>query len=552
MQRPGAGSGSRVGTQGRTRCQKSAALVTLRCRPMRTNTTRAGSGAHRGECARTQGFFHPADVSRASPRPTHTSLNESYVTRLGLTAGQARYTCMDSVPGGRLRRTRPALSERKLMKSPQPPRPTRAVPASVPVAARSDTSAPDTTERNGARPARSSKEGTRPRSHPTGRWSDPESRPANDSGQNTAAGSGTSAADPAAQTPGDDTAVPRLTAFSSLGTMRRSVQQSTSDPSEVATEAEKNGGSGPGGETHTGPPQDPDTDAAATSGDAGTAKAATPTRRTPQAVLRGTHRGVLTAAACAGVVLVAGVLVSLNSGGSTHTAQSPDPAASLLDPDSDGGPRAGVPGALPVPSGNMSGTPSRSAGGTSVGSPHGKRSGGGASTGTRTSAGPHAPAGAPVKNGDAHPSTAHVTQAPTGTSGSGTASGSVSGVTVLSHASNRCIDVVGGKGKDGSPLEIWDCTGAASQKWTFAGDGTVRAFGLCMDAAGASTANGTTVQLANCNGGPAQQFRLNSEHDLVSTMAHKCVDVRDKQTANGSRLQLWSCTGTDNQKWSKG
>nr|ANO42346.1 peptidase, S1E (streptogrisin A) subfamily [Streptomyces sp. SAT1] len=116
----------------------------------------------------------------------------------------------------------------------------------------------------------------------------------------------------------------------------------------------------------------------------------------------------------------------------------------------------------------------------------------------------------------------------------------------------RCVGVVGGQGKDGAPLEIRDCSGAAAQKWTFAPDGTVRAMGLCMDAAGARTSNGTTVQLANCNGGPAQRFDLNIRHDLVSGLADKCVDVRDNQSGNGGRLQLWTCAGTPNQKWSSG
>ncbi|TFV33512.1 hypothetical protein E4K10_35610 [Streptomyces sp. T1317-0309] len=128
----------------------------------------------------------------------------------------------------------------------------------------------------------------------------------------------------------------------------------------------------------------------------------------------------------------------------------------------------------------------------------------------------------------------------------------VAGVSIWSHASGRCIDVSGGRGNDGTPLDIWDCGGTARMKWQFMSDGTVRAMGKCMDVAWGSSANGAVIQLANCSGNPAQQFRLNSAHDLVNPQADKCVDVKDEGTGNGTRLQLWSCNGQDNQKWSSG
>ncbi|MFE7931092.1 ricin-type beta-trefoil lectin domain protein [Streptomyces sp. NPDC057456] len=139
-------------------------------------------------------------------------------------------------------------------------------------------------------------------------------------------------------------------------------------------------------------------------------------------------------------------------------------------------------------------------------------------------------------------------QATTGTGGSTT----VSGVSIRSHASGKCIDVSGGESKDGVPLDILGCAEAARMSWTFASDGTVRALGRCMDVAWGSTDNGAQIQLADCNGDPVQQFRLNDAHDLVNRQADKCVDVTDARTANGTGLQIWDCTGADNQKWSKG
>ncbi len=113
----------------------------------------------------------------------------------------------------------------------------------------------------------------------------------------------------------------------------------------------------------------------------------------------------------------------------------------------------------------------------------------------------------------------------------------------------KCIDVAGRQAIDGSQLQLWDCDTAASEQWTFAGNGTVRALGKCMDVAWGSTSNGARVQLTTCNGSTAQQFVLNSAGDLVNPQANKCVDVADWSSANGARLQLWDCAGSANQKW---
>ncbi|MER5371672.1 ricin-type beta-trefoil lectin domain protein [Streptomyces sp. NPDC002553] len=150
-----------------------------------------------------------------------------------------------------------------------------------------------------------------------------------------------------------------------------------------------------------------------------------------------------------------------------------------------------------------------------------------------------------------------------GTSGSGggkPATGStpkanpkpVPGQLIIGQASGRCIDVTGaadGKGKDGTPLQLWECAGTPNQKWVFHGDGTVRTLGMCMDVAWGSRDDGAVIQLVRCSGNPAQQFVLSTRGDLVNPQADKCVDVKDNGTGDGARLQLWTCSGTPNQKW---
>jgi hypothetical protein len=121
---------------------------------------------------------------------------------------------------------------------------------------------------------------------------------------------------------------------------------------------------------------------------------------------------------------------------------------------------------------------------------------------------------------------------------------------LVSLASGRCIDVPGGKARDGTQLQIRDCTGAARQRWTFRSDGSVRSLGMCMDVAWGSDEDGAVIQLARCHGGSAQHFTLDAEGDLVNAGSDKCVDVTDLETANGTPLQQWTCAGTSNQRWS--
>jgi Ricin-type beta-trefoil lectin domain len=123
---------------------------------------------------------------------------------------------------------------------------------------------------------------------------------------------------------------------------------------------------------------------------------------------------------------------------------------------------------------------------------------------------------------------------------------------IISFASSRCIDVTNGQSVSGSRLQIWDCSGANWQQWSFYSDGTIRSLGKCMAVAGNSTTDGARIVLATCDGSASQKFTLNGNYDLVNQVANKCVDVTNQQTANGTPLQLWDCSGTSNQKWHEG
>ncbi|MEU8702144.1 ricin-type beta-trefoil lectin domain protein [Streptomyces sp. NPDC048680] len=135
---------------------------------------------------------------------------------------------------------------------------------------------------------------------------------------------------------------------------------------------------------------------------------------------------------------------------------------------------------------------------------------------------------------------------------SGTPSGSA-GTSGALATGGKCLDATGDTAADGTPAQLWDCTGAANQRWTLPGDGSVRTLGACLDVTGGSTANGAKVQLYTCNGSAAQRWTYDaSTGAVVNPASGKCLDVADRSTANGARTQIWTCTGAANQKWHLG
>ncbi|MFJ3671514.1 ricin-type beta-trefoil lectin domain protein [Streptomyces sp. NPDC090106] len=254
-------------------------------------------------------------------------------------------------------------------------------------------------------------------------------------------------------------------------------------------------------------------------------------------------------------LLVAGSsFLLLGSGDGSSASDTVESARGGFSQDDEGG-AGGVPGAAAStapsasprtgarPSAGASTSPRSAAVGpvsaTGKGSGH---SGPGATTGkAATGAGAAAAADdQPAKSTAATP-----TAGQTAAAASAQSTGSLVGA-----ASGRCVDVTDGTAGAGTALQIWDCTGATWQRWSFYSDGTVRSLGLCMEVA--SAGDGAAMRLAKCNAGSGQRFQLNSAGDLVNLKADKCVDVKDQLSDNGTRLQLWTCTGAQNQKWSMG
>ncbi|MGK5683895.1 glycoside hydrolase family 27 protein [Actinoplanes sp. URMC 104] len=120
---------------------------------------------------------------------------------------------------------------------------------------------------------------------------------------------------------------------------------------------------------------------------------------------------------------------------------------------------------------------------------------------------------------------------------------------LVSAPSGRCLDVPNSTTANGTQPVIWDCSGAANQRWTASGQ-TLQALGKCLDAPIGATA-GAKVQLWDCNGGANQQWTSQSNGTIRGNQSGLCLDVNNNQTANGTLTLLWTCTGAANQQWSR-
>ena len=124
------------------------------------------------------------------------------------------------------------------------------------------------------------------------------------------------------------------------------------------------------------------------------------------------------------------------------------------------------------------------------------------------------------------------------------------GTQIVGGQSGRCLDVPGGSTTNGTQIQLWDCTGAAQQKWTYTSGKQLMVYGnKCLDANGRGTSNGTTVIIWDCNGQNNQQWNINSNGTITGVQSGLCVDASGAATANGTRIHLWSCHGGSNQQW---
>jgi RHS repeat-associated protein len=119
----------------------------------------------------------------------------------------------------------------------------------------------------------------------------------------------------------------------------------------------------------------------------------------------------------------------------------------------------------------------------------------------------------------------------------------------------RCLDITGANFNNGTPIELFDCTGNPAQVWNlshdYLGNPILRnpQSGRCLDITGANYTNGTRLELFDCNGHPAQVWVRQPNGALKNPASGRCIDAAGWGITNGTAVQLYDCTGAWNQVW---
>jgi hypothetical protein len=127
-----------------------------------------------------------------------------------------------------------------------------------------------------------------------------------------------------------------------------------------------------------------------------------------------------------------------------------------------------------------------------------------------------------------------------------------SGVQLVGAASGRCADVNDSAIGNGTPAQLWDCTGGDNQTWAASPRGELVVYGnKCLDANNNGTTPGTAVVIWDCNGQTNQRWTRNATGTITGVQSGLCLDASNTGTANGTRFILWTCTGATNQRWTQ-
>jgi GH25 family lysozyme M1 (1,4-beta-N-acetylmuramidase) len=111
----------------------------------------------------------------------------------------------------------------------------------------------------------------------------------------------------------------------------------------------------------------------------------------------------------------------------------------------------------------------------------------------------------------------------------------------------KCLDDVGNRSANGTPVALGTCTGGAAQ-WTAAADRTLRIHGQCLSVSRSARRSGAREVLEPCAGYASQQWAVGTGAHLVNGGAGLCLSGSASGTT-GSRVWLGSCATGASRAW---
>ncbi|MFE9832858.1 ricin-type beta-trefoil lectin domain protein [Streptomyces halstedii] len=123
---------------------------------------------------------------------------------------------------------------------------------------------------------------------------------------------------------------------------------------------------------------------------------------------------------------------------------------------------------------------------------------------------------------------------------------------------DKCLDLNGGKTAENTPVNLYACNGASSQKWSFRVEpgqsdpdlGTMAFYDDAWCVAPGSASAGSALQLHTCDGSADQKIKRNASGQLVHVATGLCIAVKDGATADSTPTVLTACSASSAaQKW---
>lgn len=111
-----------------------------------------------------------------------------------------------------------------------------------------------------------------------------------------------------------------------------------------------------------------------------------------------------------------------------------------------------------------------------------------------------------------------------------------------------CLDVTKGNIRPGTALQVFDCNGTASQRFSVGRGGEIRVQDLCVDVDRGDPRDGARVVLWSCSGSRSQSWTTRGGQ-IVSQANGKCLDVEDGRVRQGAPTMVWSCNRSPSQRW---
>src|SRR5262249_32050791 len=109
-------------------------------------------------------------------------------------------------------------------------------------------------------------------------------------------------------------------------------------------------------------------------------------------------------------------------------------------------------------------------------------------------------------------------------------------------ASGRCVDVPGFSTADGTTLDLWDCNGGGNQSWNHTAKNELTVYGnKCLR-------SGDPAQINECTGAATEQWTVAADGTVRGVAdAGLCLTAADD--GNGAAVGARACDGSARQTW---